>query len=604
MADTSSAKTLRSLGFAIGTALQDGKYVIQSPPIETGFNLVYRATHSGTQQSVRLKMLHPRLCDRADFKSLQQQCMAQIKRLAQCNHPHLVRILDSFRLENLDCWVVDDSPGVSLQDLVQTQGTLSEKLAVHYVNQIGRALTELHHNGLIHGNIQPQHIRRLAGTEAVILTDAGLVGTALANLGAAHPEQLGSGYAAIEQYHAPVKRQATTDVYGLAATLYYLLTGHAPTASPLREQIPLSSPKALNNELSDTVEQAILGGMALMMDQRPPAIADWLKRLPAPKAIDLPQPTQSARSAASAAAVTVTASAPGAFVSQPTVVPPTHQPAAYRVDAPQKSKSSLPKLIQPKSAQSKSAQSKSAQPKSTTAQSKVKQAQTTRRRWPIALGITALIAATTGAGLGLALRLQQTTDSDLGIGLGRDQTFPPTDHWPGSANDDPELFFEDPAGNINVQPGLQPNQTDADRADPPPVIEAVPEATEPRESPVHSSSGYDPASPPPGQTEPAAAPSSATPSNRWGADAPEPPSARQPFVEPYEPPSEPASVAEPVPPQPESASRSGPNSSSEPTQAAPNISKPAEKDVPLINPAAPEPPPPAISPAEDASTAN
>lgn len=476
----------------VGTTLQ-GKYQIQSPPIICGFTIGYRAIHTATQQNVMVKMLHPELRDRNDFMTLQQQSMEQIRRLAQCNHPHLARVLDTFTLDNFQvpiaAWVMDDSPGLTLTDLVQTNGPLHEGVALRYISQIGKALAELHRCGIMHGGVQPQHIRRLASTEAVVLTDVGLLGDTFANLGATHPERLASGYAAVEQYHAPVTCTPATDIYGLAATLYYILSGHVPTPASLREQIGLPPLRKFRPELTLQTEQAVSSGMGLMATQRPVAIAEWLQLLPQGKPAQKPVslPNTAAQNTTAATVAVAPAAQNGqqnnslnnslnnhqngysnghngrVAMAEPTIMPPTRANSAdaYRID-----------------------------PKSEQNGTKSKRSKT--KRWPVALGLTAIAALVAGGGLGLAMRFQTPSqaqnDNQLQLGFGREQSFPPSEDWPGSDDVD-DVFFEDGerTGQRNlgrsqmVEETAQPSEG---RADPPPVIE---EAPAPKAAPANDS---------------------------------------------------------------------------------------------------------------------
>lgn len=468
----------------VGTTLQ-GKYQIQSPPIISGFTIGYRAIHTATQQNVMVKMLHPELRDRNDFMTLQHQSTEQIRRLAQCNHSHLARVLDTFTLDDpqmpIAAWVMDDSPGLSLTDLVQTTGPLHEGVAIRYITQIGKALAELHRCGIVHGGVQPQHIRRLASTEAVVLTDIGLMGDTFANLGANHPERLASGYAAVEQYHAPVTCTPATDIYGLAATLYYILSGHVPTPASLREQIELPPLRKFRPELSTRTEQAVLSGMGLMATQRPVAIAEWLDLLPtgkpASKPVSLPHTATQATTAATVAV------APAAHIhhnghqnqnghngraamAEPTVMPPTRANSvdADRVDLNQNGTS-------------------------TSKRSKAKS-----KRWPLALALTAIAALVSGGGVGLALRFQAPEPGqNTQLGLGSEQSFPESENWPGSDNPD-DVFFED--ADRTDQRNRDRNQSSEwvdqpveERADPPPMIEEAP-AAEPVKAAPPSDSNF------------------------------------------------------------------------------------------------------------------
>jgi serine/threonine-protein kinase len=71
------------------------------------------------------------------------------------------------------------------------------------------------------------------------------------------------------------------DIYCLAASLYYAVTGQCPTKSFDRKYdgIELRAPKQLVPSISDALNQAILNGMALEAQDRPQSVQEWLQLL-------------------------------------------------------------------------------------------------------------------------------------------------------------------------------------------------------------------------------------------------------------------------------------------------------------------------------------
>jgi serine/threonine protein kinase len=85
-------------------------------------------------------------------------------------------------------------------------------------------------------------------------------------------------------YDPNAQRGPYTDVYGLAATLYVLLTGKIP---PSAMKISLGherliAPKKVNSNISDRLSRAIMLGMKLDPEERPQTIKEWLDLLPLP----------------------------------------------------------------------------------------------------------------------------------------------------------------------------------------------------------------------------------------------------------------------------------------------------------------------------------
>jgi serine/threonine protein kinase len=76
------------------------------------------------------------------------------------------------------------------------------------------------------------------------------------------------------------KRGAYTDIYALAATLYFLVTKKLPHPAVNRVSgVALEEPKSINTSLSIRVNDAILKGMELEPENRPQTMQKWLELL-------------------------------------------------------------------------------------------------------------------------------------------------------------------------------------------------------------------------------------------------------------------------------------------------------------------------------------
>ncbi len=157
---------------------------------------------------------------------------------------------------------------------------LPETLALHYIRQIGAALKVVHQKGLLHRDIKPQNIMLREGTTDVVLIDFGIAREFTPGMTQNHTNMVSEGYAPLEQYLPQGKFTPATDVYGLAATLYSLVTGQVPISALLRDRYPLPEPRTLQPQLSAGLNQAILRGMALDISYRPSTMDEWLSLLP------------------------------------------------------------------------------------------------------------------------------------------------------------------------------------------------------------------------------------------------------------------------------------------------------------------------------------
>ncbi len=268
-----------------GQTLQGGKYKLESILGQGGFGVTYKAFHQDLGQSVVIKTLLSANPTQSKFAQLENKFRDEARRLALCVHSNIVRVNDFFTEDEIPYLVMDYIPGQTLDQVAAYTGALSEAIAIHYIRQIGSALTVVHKNGLLHRDVKPQNIMLRQGTQEVVLIDFGIAREFNPGVTQTHTSFISTGYAPIEQYARTAKRTAATDVYGLAATLYTLITAQVPIASIMRNRQPLPSPKDLNSQLSPQINEAVLQGMALEPEQRPQAIADWLDLLP-----DMPPP--------------------------------------------------------------------------------------------------------------------------------------------------------------------------------------------------------------------------------------------------------------------------------------------------------------------------
>lgn len=268
------------MSMLVGTALQGGKYTLDQEIGRGGFGVTFRATHHYLGQVVVIKTLNETGRQAANFEELRQKFQDEARRLAMCLHPNIVRVSDFFTEGDVPYLVMDYIPGRTLGEIVFPNQPLPETTAIHYMRQIGAALSVVHHNGLLHRDVKPQNIMLRDGTEEVVLIDFGIAREFTPGQTQTHTSLISTGYAPIEQYLSQERRTPASDVYGLAATLYALLTAQVPVASILRDRQPMPAPRDLRPDLSVAISQAVMRGMAVEARYRPATIQEWLSLLP------------------------------------------------------------------------------------------------------------------------------------------------------------------------------------------------------------------------------------------------------------------------------------------------------------------------------------
>ena len=175
---------------------------------------------------------------------------------------------------------MDFLKGENLYHLIQDQGILSESTAIDYIKQIADALSICHQNGIIHRDAHPGNMILRENSNTVILIDFGLAG----NVNSQSINQTGNRAFAPWEQMVEIEKAPSIDVYTLAASLFYLLTGYTPTASLERKlsNRALIQPKQLNSKIGDKLNQAIIKGLELEPRNRPQSMEKWVALFPNP----------------------------------------------------------------------------------------------------------------------------------------------------------------------------------------------------------------------------------------------------------------------------------------------------------------------------------
>ncbi|MEH2263434.1 serine/threonine protein kinase [Nostoc sp.] len=274
-----------------GQRLQSGKYVIEKGLGKGGFGITYKALQVELNRPVVIKTPKDDLSHDPEYDKYVERFIKEgqiLERLSQDPHPHIVGVIDLFREGNIPCLVMEFVEGENLFEVVRRRGALPELEIVDCIRQIGEALVVVHQARLVHRDAHPGNIMLQSNGKAVLI-DFGiakeLVPKTLTSKGIAGNE----GFAPYEQMIRG-SREPTVDVYCLAATVYYAVTGKPPTTSQARKlgDTSLTPPKQINPSISEQLNQAILKGMALEAKDRPQSMEVWLAMLEAPKVMPLP----------------------------------------------------------------------------------------------------------------------------------------------------------------------------------------------------------------------------------------------------------------------------------------------------------------------------
>jgi serine/threonine-protein kinase len=261
------------------TIVPGGRYRLERPLGHGGMATVYLAHDEELHRPVAIKLLAEHLAGEADFR---KRFLREARLAARLSHPNVVSVYDAGETEDGRPYIVMECvPGTTLAEL----GRVAPAEAVGLAAQACRGLAHAHAAGLVHRDVKPQNLLlREDGT--VKVADFGIARaaetTALTQVGTV----LGTA-----AYLSPVQAlgkevTAATDVYGLGAVLYELLTGRPPyefdsladlaakqaagEITPVRELAP---------EVPPHVEDAVMRSLARNPAYRPASAADFAREL-------------------------------------------------------------------------------------------------------------------------------------------------------------------------------------------------------------------------------------------------------------------------------------------------------------------------------------
>ena len=189
-----------------------------------GMGVVYRAYDTKLSRDVALKVLRE---DLSVSQAARTRFQREAEALARLSHPNIVAIHDVATPSSSQPYLVMDLvEGRSLAQCLQ-DGPLPCREAANLVVQLADALTHAHRALVLHRDLKPSNVLLTMGGTP-LLTDFGLA-KLTDDSAASHTDH----FVGTPHYVSPEQAQGThvdvrTDVYGLGATLYALLTGQPP----------------------------------------------------------------------------------------------------------------------------------------------------------------------------------------------------------------------------------------------------------------------------------------------------------------------------------------------------------------------------------------
>jgi predicted Ser/Thr protein kinase len=194
-----------------------------------GMGVVYKARQLSVGRFVALKMI---LLDEDTQAAERGRFRREAESLARLQHPNIVRIYTTGEYDGQPFLVMELIEGPRLKGLFNG-GPWPVREAARLLETLARAVHVAHQHGIVHRDLTPANVL-LDGDCVAKITDFGLVKDLEADsMVTPSGAVLGTpAYMAPEQAEGkPAEAGPATDVYGLGALLYDLLTGRPPFQS-------------------------------------------------------------------------------------------------------------------------------------------------------------------------------------------------------------------------------------------------------------------------------------------------------------------------------------------------------------------------------------
>ena len=279
-----------------GTVL-NGHYVVGRVLGQGGFGITYIGFDLSLQRKVAIKEFYPKgQAMRMSTMSAQLQWgddaasqdfrttgmdsfLREARKMAKVEDiPEIVRVRESF-LENDTAYIIMDYvEGRTLLSVLKEKGPMPWEQARDIFLPAISAMEKVHQAGLVHRDLSPDNLM-LTG-KGVRILDLGAAKDLSVGNGASSAQVAKSGFSPFEQYTQRGGSGPWSDVYAMAATIYYTLTGVLPpNANDRVEEDSLDWKLLTSRNVPANVISALQKAMTITAKGRTQSMAEFLSQL-------------------------------------------------------------------------------------------------------------------------------------------------------------------------------------------------------------------------------------------------------------------------------------------------------------------------------------
>lgn len=231
------------------STLKNGAYLIGRVLGKGGFGITYIGLDTTLLQRVAIKEFYPEKFVRRreqdgsrevipiletqkdSFERGMDSFLQEGQTLAKFSSLSAVASVKTFLQENGTAYLVMEFvDGMSVKDYVYTYGVMDPDMVLSMMKPVIRDLQCIHEEHIFHRDISADNLI-IDSNGKLTLIDFGAAKQILADNERTNTILYKPGYSALEQYSANGKQGAWTDVYGLCASVYYMLTGIVPESA-------------------------------------------------------------------------------------------------------------------------------------------------------------------------------------------------------------------------------------------------------------------------------------------------------------------------------------------------------------------------------------
>ena len=287
-------------------------YTLERELGQGGMATVYLAHDIKHDRKVAIKVLKPELAAVLGA----DRFLTEIKTTANLQHPHIVALFDSGKVDGTVFYVMPFVEGESLRDRLTREKQLPIDDALRIAREVAEALQYAHEHNVIHRDIKPENIL-LHGGHALV-ADFGIA-LAASKTGGNRMTETGMSlgtphYMSPEQAMGERDLDARTDVYALGCVTYEMLTGEppfsGPTAQAIVAKVMTEKPASIigrRDRVPEYVEDAVLTALQKLPADRFTSAAAFAAALNAgtPRRVAAATPTMPPGNTRRAAAVAI-----------------------------------------------------------------------------------------------------------------------------------------------------------------------------------------------------------------------------------------------------------------------------------------------------------